>query len=68
MIFCIFGFHKLSRVQPYGYQYCEKCGKAIIPDCAHDWELLKKEEWNNRIVTVSKCKKCNILSIHKEYY
>ena len=68
MLFCIFGLHKLTEVDDKGYQYCKRCGKAVIPECVHYWELLKKEEWNNKFVTISKCKKCNRLSVYKEYY
>jgi hypothetical protein len=43
---CFFG-HKFSHVEEDGYQYCSKCGKAVVPPqipCAHDWVLVQNTE------------------------
>lgn len=34
----MFCFHKYGKVESDGYQYCKKCGKAIVPPCQHEWE------------------------------
>lgn len=68
---CIFR-HRLGPVQKDGFQYCSKCGKAILAPCNHNWELIanihKKYDWSyklaygqkddciERIYECSKCK------------
>ena len=59
MIFCLLGIHKLSKKNDDGYQYCEKCGKAIIPECVHDWELKDYFTSGYYIKSFSKCKICH---------
>lgn len=60
----MFCFHKYGTVQPDGYQYCTKCGKAVIVGCSHKWYEIKsinvftvnsKPEYQ---IIVSRCRKC----------
>ena len=61
--------HRYKIVQANGYQYCEKCGIAIVAPCAHEWErieLVKVERWGNKVghIYVDSCSKC--LEIRKQ--
>lgn len=61
--------HKYGTVQEDGYQYCEKCGKAIAAPCNHEWKRIKVvevEEYGNKVgdIFVDECTKC--LKIRKE--
>ena len=38
----MFCFHKYSKREKDGYQYCEKCGKANELPCLHVWKLIKE--------------------------
>ncbi len=37
----MFCFHKYDKVQKDSYQYCKRCGVAIVAPCIHDWEKIK---------------------------
>jgi len=59
--------HRFGKVQPDGFQYCEKCGKAVKPaavSCEHKWaELATTEKMNARNLVVGfisklQCSKC----------
>lgn len=39
----MFCFHKFGKVED-GYQYCTKCGKAILVPCNHNWETLSMRD------------------------
>jgi len=61
--------HKFSKVRKDGYQYCEKCGEAIVALCKHNWQRIKiveLEHWGNKSghIYISECTKC--LKIGKE--
>lgn len=75
---CIFG-HKLGSIQKDGFQYCSRCGKAILAPCKHNWKLIasihKKYDWSyqlvygkieNYIEKIYECSKCK--EIKKEKY
>jgi hypothetical protein len=50
----LFHRHKYSEIKEDGYQYCLKCGNAIVPPCIHEWKLiqdLKIEGWGRQLVT-----------------
>jgi len=55
--------HKFGEVKN-GYQYCEKCGKAIVVSCSHKWEtedILQRDNAINDfvgLVYILKCSKC----------
>lgn len=62
-------FHKFSKIQDDGFQYCEKCGKAIHQ---HKWELTDVVDayesarssipiYQNRLYTCSICGKTKIV-------
>ena len=39
--------HKFGKVEPDGFQYCLKCGKAwrpTAPVCAHVWKIESKSD------------------------
>ena len=70
----IFGCnHKLGKVENDGYQYCDKCGKASIAPCNHDWEKMHDLESTSRLMNtgpiafiyIHKCRKCS--EIKKDY-
>ena len=64
----MFCFHKYNKVED-GYQYCKKCGKAIVAPCSHKWELIKTLEVSNAFsgdkanhyIFVLQCSNCGIL-------
>lgn len=61
--------HEYGPVQEDGYQYCKKCGKAIVAPCKHEWKRIKVvevEHWGNKVgdIFVDECIKC--LKIRKE--
>ena len=72
MFFCN---HKYGKVNKDGYQYCTKCGKAIVApvaECQHDFETVAKHEKYRRhiytgekviqqYVYVLQCTKCGIM-------
>ena len=68
----LFHRHKFGKVQEDGFQYCEKCGKAVLPappECQHIWQRVN-------LITVSGvfgvecykyilvCKKCGGMTTH----
>jgi len=59
MIFCK---HKFGKIED-GYQYCERCGKAIVAPCAHQWNLIQEAtmKWfgtpTGKII-VQQCSRC----------
>lgn len=63
----MFCFHKYDKVQLDGYQYCKKCGNAIVPPCAHKWIIFSNILANSRfgcekrhIGHMFQCEKCGI--------
>jgi len=67
----LFRKHKLGLIQKDGYQYCSRCGIAILPSCNHNWELIasieKKYDWSyhmtyghkeNSLIRVYECSIC----------
>lgn len=62
--------HKFGTVQKDGYQYCEKCGKAILAPCKHDWKAHSSYtlvQWGSVAtgrILVYECQKCK--AIRKE--
>lgn len=36
--------HKYGKVEGK-YQYCQKCGKAIVAPCAHKWKRMYSREY-----------------------
>lgn len=36
----MFCFHKYGEIKER-YQYCQKCGKAIVAPCAHYWKCVE---------------------------
>ncbi len=62
--------HKfIDEIQPDGYQYCNDCGKAVVPDCIHKWEEEYKTEpcYHDGIfahIVVLKCEKCGDFKNH----
>ena len=60
--------HIYRKVQRDGYQYCEKCGKAIAApkkQCSHKWEQIAICEKSNaltnnvnNIIRTLQCKIC----------
>lgn len=62
----MFCFHKYGPIEGV-YQYCSKCGKAILMPCDHEWELYDtlttfmqydNTKINNGKVFIQKCSKC----------
>lgn len=61
----MFCWHKYGKVED-GYQYCEKCGKAIVSPCAHKWKRVEAFDvkdvfLNGRVryhIYVYECEKC----------
>ena len=62
--------HKFGDIQKDGYQYCQKCNKAISIPCNHKWE--EQKEYSKTIVSnatlkdiglslVLKCERCGDL-------
>lgn len=62
--------HKYGKIDN-GYQYCEKCGKAIVAPCAHKWKILQeihrypysfgeKGDIPSGIVKIFICERCGI--------
>lgn len=43
----MFCFHKYSEIKD-GYQYCNKCNKAIYIKCMHEWEIITSYELGKR--------------------
>jgi len=59
--------HKYGEVKGR-YQYCEKCGKAIIAPCLHKWVKIDKIESSylvagnvNEIIYVNRCSLCGVI-------
>ena len=58
--------HKFEKQIIEGYQYCEKCGKAIPVECNHKWETIVETEispeYNPRVyiakMYILKCISC----------
>jgi hypothetical protein len=62
--------HEYGPVKKDGYQYCKKCGKAIVAPCKHEWERIKiveVENFGQKVghIYISECKKC--LKIRQEH-
>lgn len=63
----MFNKHKFGKVQDDGYQYCEKCGEAIIPPCNHDWRRVSEvtiKNCHDNIIGedyIFECKKCHAI-------
>lgn len=64
--------HKYGKVEEDGYQYCNKCGKAIPVDCNHKWDIYK--DFDHRDVLrgnifkktlIFICKKCGDIKQEK---
>ena len=56
--------HKFGKVKD-GYQYCEKCGKAIPVPCNHNWVVESKFNLHNIVSNyqtgtqyILRCTKC----------
>jgi hypothetical protein len=63
--------HSLGVVQKDGYQYCSRCGKALLAPCPHNWILISEIEhrydWSyvlaygpkeNTTIRTYECSKC----------
>lgn len=66
----MFGFcsHKYGKIED-GYQYCEKCCKAIKIPCSHKWEkysnLTDKSGGRDKVVgNVLRCIHCGDMKNH----
>ena len=64
---CIFG-HKYGKVEEDGFQYCQSCGKATAPPCAHKWETIESydiligiHKRKAGLSYIKECKKCGKL-------
>lgn len=67
----MFCFHKFSEVKKDGFQYCKKCGKAIMPKHEHKLIDISTTEvfgFNNKVpcgyVVLQKCSICGELHNH----
>jgi len=63
-------FHKFGKVQKDGYQYCEKCGKARVAPCIHDWLCIHKIvtwAWGDPsgYTLIYECQKCKAIRREK---
>jgi hypothetical protein len=64
----MFCFHSYGEIRD-GYQYCKKCGKAILVPCNHKWTILSQGKLGGRCnpnLTVGnfydrQCEKCGEL-------
>lgn len=62
--------HKYGEVKE-GYQYCLKCGRAILAPCNHVWEIIEGKEVVSRFNSltgffyVNRCKKCGVIDSNK---
>ena len=59
-MFCI---HKYGKVED-GYQYCSKCGKAVVIPCNHKWENIAERSstlTGHQNGFIQQCEKCGEL-------
>jgi len=70
--------HIFGEVKSDGFQYCTRCGVAVLPPCNHDWILIdnlkKKYDWSYRLIhgyredqtiKIYECSKCKELIVSK---
>lgn len=69
----MFHKHKYEKVEKDGYQYCSKCGKAILApkqDCDHKWQRIDRVKisnilWGQNYIVghkyVLECQKCGCI-------
>ena len=62
--------HKFGKVQEDGYQYCEKCGRAILPPCNHNWEIIRslnRYDWRTQkpihLIEELRCTLCGDIKV-----
>lgn len=69
----MFHRHKYGKIED-GYQYCVKCGIAIVAPCKHNWEKLYETtynietfggKWRSGTLLVYECSECK--EIRKEF-
>jgi hypothetical protein len=58
----MFCFHKYGKVED-GYQYCKKCGKAIVIPCDHKWKHIENAQFEfdvlpTKVIKILQCKNC----------
>ena len=62
--------HKYGKVE-VGYQYCEKCGKAIVVLCIHKWKRINPIEatrhWKAKKIVVGWLLECEHCGEMKEF-
>lgn len=65
--------HKWGEIRD-GYQYCKKCGKAILVPCNHQWTIIQNNElydyrsstmpvYLEKVLQCSKCGSIKKLSV-----
>jgi len=67
----MFCFHEFSEVKADGFQYCKKCGKAIMPSHAHRWVDVSTTNihmWDDKMpsgaIILQRCSVCGALNNH----
>jgi hypothetical protein len=64
-------FHKFSEVKEDGFQYCKKCGKAIMPKHKHRWIDRERHDvalWGESptgAIIIQECSICGMLHNHE---
>jgi len=62
--------HKLGKVETDGYQYCQKCGRAVKVECNHKWttiQTLEKHDAKEMLIGLVYILQCFICGEIKEF-